>query len=64
MTNGYLFVGKYYMAKLVTPAAIEARKREVLGRLYDKEYEYHNTRDAEVRRKKNGFYEDTRKRIA
>ena len=51
------------MPKLDNPNMLEARKKQVLGRLSDPVYEYHNTRDAEVRRKKNGFYEDTRKRV-
>jgi len=52
------------MVKLTTPAAIEARKKAVLGRLRDPKYKYHNTRDAEVKRKKDGYYKDDRKRVA
>lgn len=51
------------MPKL-TKAFLESRKREVLGRVNDKEYEYHNTRDAELKRKNEDFYYDPRKRIS
>ena len=52
--------------KLKSKASIEARKRDVLGRLLDPNYEYHNTTEYEARMKRKMKEEnyDPRKRVA
>lgn len=52
--------------KLGSKASLEARKREVLGRLLDPNYIYHNTTDNQkkLKAKYREDEDDTRKRVA
>jgi hypothetical protein len=52
------------MPDLNNPRMVEARKRKFEERFFNKDYKYHHTGDAEKKRKKGGFYEDDRKRVA